>query len=175
MVDSNWQGMARSLGRSAARRLLCSRLAATAGSLGRQGSSAGRHRSSGSKSRLSRERAESMSSRGRFRIRQVCSILARSRGNRMAPMDYRTRVAREGRFRPTDLFIGRRGRAASSLTGACARTGRLGRAPAWSVADLEDFDARLVERPAAFEQVCHRTLRCSRRDGQGPHGPCLAA
>jgi hypothetical protein len=37
MVDSNWQGMAGSLGRSAARRLLCSSLATTAGSLERQG------------------------------------------------------------------------------------------------------------------------------------------
>jgi len=38
MVDSNWQGMAGSLGCSAARRLLCSRLSTTAGSLERQAS-----------------------------------------------------------------------------------------------------------------------------------------
>ena len=41
LVDSNWRGMAGSLGRSAARRLPCSRLATTAGSLGWQGSLAG--------------------------------------------------------------------------------------------------------------------------------------
>ena len=39
-VDSSWRGLAGSLGRAAARRLLCSRLATTARALGRQGARA---------------------------------------------------------------------------------------------------------------------------------------
>lgn len=51
-----------------------------------------------------RERSESMSSRGHFGIRQVRSILASLREDRMASMAFRARMAREGRSRQTSLF-----------------------------------------------------------------------